>query len=406
MRWEDWSRLEEAAKAAKVVLEQPSQDLAMAGLEFFVACAVKEESQEDPNGLIISVQLLMLAVELKRSDTELLQRLEGVAAVSARVSLRAELRSCAPATPGLAALREAVSVAWSKGQELGDSCRWELAISMFECAHRILEPLDAAPKGDLAVARLQEIWAARAWCLALDASARIQQAKGLSTTADRSALLQRACENLKAAYRLRRDSEKVSAEGVDQSRRLFIVLVLVEFEAKCLAGETEEHLQQFVDQASSHEALGFNSLLAMSKIAAASSYRRLARHCLQSYVRVRAGTRGAMDFKQVLPAYREMVVLQSSRNDSFRLFEGVWSILSQHPGDDLASLGLEEEAAWLIAKSWNTGAHFYRLQLYRYAESWLSKSMTFAQMFKGLPGLPSHESMAEGYRLCLKHCST
>ena len=92
-----------------------------------------QESQEDPNGLIISVQLLIRALELKRSDTdsrlkqfaetyhvsepcameELLQRLDAVAAVSARVSLQAELRNSAPATPGLAALREAVSLAWS-----------------------------------------------------------------------------------------------------------------------------------------------------------------------------------------------------------------------------------------------------------------------------------------------------
>ncbi|CAE7412152.1 unnamed protein product [Symbiodinium microadriaticum] len=413
--------LEEAARAAKLVLEQPSEDLATAGLEFFVACAVREESQEDPNGLIISVQLLIRALELKRSDTELLQRLDAVAAVSARVSLHAELRNCAPATPGLAALREAVSLAWSRGQELGDSCQWELAASMFERIHRILQPLDTlTPHGpDLDVARLQELWSARAWCLVLEASARIQQAKDLKTNAQdrsRSMHLQQARCNLDTAHRLRRQSEKVSAESLDKtelrsspwSHRLFMILVLVEFEVKCLTGETEVSLQQFVDQASSHEAVGLHSLLAMAKILAASSYRRLAIHCLQSYLRVLTATRAAVDYKQIVAAYRNMIALLSSRNDGFRLFEGLCKILSQaSQADELASsVSLEEEAAWLIAKSWNTGRHFYRLQQYRYAEHWMSNSLSFAKIFPGVPGLPSPETMAEGYRSCLKHCST
>lgn len=411
--------LEEAARAAKLVLEQPSEDLATAGLEFFVACAVREESQEDPNGLIISVQLLIRALELKRSDTELLQRLDAVAAVSARVSLHAELRNCAPATPGLAALREAVSLAWSRGQELGDSCQWELAASMFERIHRILQPLDTlTPHGpDLDVARLQELWSARAWCLVLEASARIQQAKDLKTNAqDRSMHLQQARCNLDTAHRLRRQSEKVSAESLDKtelrsspwSHRLFMILVLVEFEVKCLTGETEVSLQKFVDQASSHEAVGLHSLLAMAKILAASSYRRLAIHCLQSYLRVLTATRAAVDYKQIVAAYRNMIALLSSRNDGFRLFEGLCKILSQaSQADELASsVSLEEEAAWLIAKSWNTGRHFYRLQQYRYAEHWMSNSLSFAKIFPGVPGLPSPETMAEGYRSCLKHCST
>ncbi|CAE7900351.1 unnamed protein product [Symbiodinium necroappetens] len=388
--------LEEAARAAKLVLEQPSEDLATAGLEFFVACAVREESQEDPNGLIISVQLLIRALELKRSDTELLQRLDAVAAVSARVSLHAELRNCAPATPGLAALREAVSLAWSRGQELGDSCQWELAASMFERIHRILQPLDTlTPHGpDLDVARLQELWSARAWCLVLEASARIQQAKDLKTNAqDRSMHLQQARCNLDTAHRLRRQSEKVSAESLDKtelrsspwSHRLFMILVLVEFEVKCLTGETEVSLQQFVDQASSHEAVGLHSLLAMAKILAASSYRRLAIHCLQSYLRVLTATRAAVDYKQIVAAYRNMIALLSSRNDGFRLFEGLCKILSQaSQADELASsVSLEEEAAWLIAKSWNTGRHFYRLQQYRYAEHWMSNSLSFAKIFPG-----------------------
>ncbi|CAE7813357.1 unnamed protein product [Symbiodinium sp. CCMP2456] len=410
--------LEEAARAAKLVLEQSSEDLATAGLEFFVACAVREESQEDPNGLIISVQLLIRALELKRSDTELLQRLDAVAAVSARVSLQAELRNSAPATPGLAALREAVSLAWSRGQELGDSCQWELASSMFERIHRILQPLDTlTPHGpDLDVARLQELWSARAWCLVLEASARIQQAKDLKTNAqDRSMQLQQARGNLDTAHRLRRQSEKVSAESLDKtelrsspwSHRLFMILVLVEFEVKCLTGETEVSLQQFVDQASSHEAVGLHSLLAMAKILAASSYRRLAIHCLQSYLKVLTATRAAVDYKQIVAAYRNMVALLSSRNEGFRLFEGLCNILSQaSQAEELASSNLEEEAAWLIAKSWNTGRHFYRLQQYRYAEHWMSKSLSFAKIFPGVPGLPSPETMAEGYRSCLKHCST
>lgn len=115
-----------------------------------------------------------------------------------------------------------------------------------------------------------------------------------------------------------------------------------------------------------------------------------------------------MDYKQIVAAYRNMIALLSSRNDGFRLFEGLCKILSQaSQADELASsVSLEEEAAWLIAKSWNTGRHFYRLQQYRYAEHWMSNSLSFAKIFPGVPGLPSPETMAEGYRSCLKHCST
>ena len=155
--------------------------------------------------------------------------------------------------------------------------------------------------------RLQELWSARAWCLVLEASARIQQvwasvvawtvrtlpirscaqAKDLKTNAqDRSLHLQQARGNLDTAHRQTAGCVRVAAvntqiphwseasspvgEGLSRelgqgagmrdmgrlpayhmqtelrsspwSHRLFMILVLVEFEVKCLTGVIQLHV--------------------------------------------------------------------------------------------------------------------------------------------------------------------
>lgn len=192
--------------------------------------------------------------------------------------------------------------------------------------------------------------------------------------------------------------------------RVFSVLVLVEFEVRCLAGNPESQLTRFVDEASSQEAVGARSLLAMGKIAVAVSSRRVAIHCLQRYLRVFVGARGVADYAQCAPAYREMITLHASRNESFPVYQGILHLLGGGGGgtgicggvtDGIKTHHPQDEVAWLVATAWNNGTHFHRLQQYTWAERWMSKSLALA---KFCPGVFDENEMLAHHAECLKHC--
>jgi len=208
------------------------------------------------------------------------------------------------------------------------------------------------------------------------------------------------------------EAAPVKASQVPTTGRcIFVVLVLLEFEVRCLSGETELQLRHFVDAASCQEAVGLKSLLAMSKIAGSTSSRRLAIHCLQRYLRAFIGVRGGVDYWQCAAAYREMIGLHASRNESFAVYDGILHLLSGGgsggPSDKdgvagSAQLYPPEEVAWLVATAWNNGVHFYRLQQYTWSERWMGKSLALSK-FCSADAFP-HETMMESYAECLKRC--
>jgi len=118
-----------------------------------------------------------------------------------------------------------------------------------------------------------------------------------------------------------------------------------------------------------------------------------------------------VDFSQCAAAYREMIVLHSSRNESFSVYEGILHLLSgDGSGGGAAAAGAcgappsypQEEIAWLVATAWNNGAHFYRLQQYRWCERWMGKSLALAK-FCPLGSFPE-EKMLTSYAECRKFC--
>eukprot|EP00435_Cladocopium_sp_Y103_P033358 s1754_g8.t1 len=239
----------------------------------------------------------------------------------------------------------------------------------------------------------------------MDASARVQQAKDPSDPES----LRYALTCLQNAHRLRRQSQELQSKGIQGEvpcssstwcQRRFLIMVLLEFEVRCLLGDPEQELRKFVDMAAKAEDLGARSLLGMSKIAAATSCRRLAFHCLKQYL-CGLVSGGVLDYKQALPAYREMLSLNSCKNDSLPIFEGILNILGGS-GNSKDPQYPKEEVKWLVATAWNTGAQFFRMQQYKWAERWMSKALALA---KFCPGSFPPEKMTEGYAACLKHCA-
>eukprot|EP00913_Durusdinium_trenchii_P010804 g10135.t1 len=346
------------------------------------------------------------------------------AADACRAPLMAELRSGSGA--GSWAIRQLVLVAWSQGQALGRSGQWSWSSAMFAAGHQLLAsceappPVPPSPAPDRSSARAREFVDARAWCLISDASAQLQQAK------EDGGSLKGAMALLEKAHRLCQRSRELEKQGIHgevpfssaaSCQRRFLILVLLEFEVRCLEGDSwllaqngerltrgvvaEQELRCFVDEATSSERLSVKCLLALSKIAASQSRRRLAIHCLQSYL-IRSTGGSDPDFEQILPAYREILSLHACRNDCLEVFDGILNVLkskSVNVSDEREKPC--DEIQWLVATAWNNGAHFFRLQHYRWAEEWMKKSLALA---KFSPGLPS-EKMTEGYMACLKHCT-
>ncbi|CAK9004047.1 unnamed protein product [Durusdinium trenchii] len=407
-------RRSQAARAAEAVQKQPSEELTLAGWELFVMCTAKEESgsNSDLCGLTVAAQLVTRAAELQKPSEEL-QRLLALASQAAdacRAPLMAELRSGSGA--GSWAIRQLVLVAWSQGQALGRSGQWSWSSAMFAAGHQLLAsceappPVPPSPAPDRSSARAREFVDARAWCLISDASAQLQQAK------EDGGSLKGAMALLEKAHRLCQRSRELEKQGIHgevpfssaaSCQRRFLILVLLEFEVRCLEGVAEQELRCFVDEATSSERLSVKCLLALSKIAASQSRRRLAIHCLQSYL-IRSTGGSDPDFEQILPAYREILSLHACRNDCLEVFDGILNVLkskSVNVSDEREKPCVKDEIQWLVATAWNNGAHFFRLQHYRWAEEWMKKSLALA---KFSPGLPS-EKMTEGYMACLKHCT-
>ncbi|CAE8631614.1 unnamed protein product [Polarella glacialis] len=401
-------RLAHAASVAKELLETSDEDLMFGALELFASCAAKASPEAgedlDLSRLAAVRDLVERAMEKQRPDADLLRYLEIAAelVMASRFKLLEE-----PLGGGVEEVWRLLQAAWAKGQRLGRQGRWPSCAEVFEAAHKLLEPLKGT--SELATApTLSEMLLARVWCLVLAASARVQQAKELpGKPQERSVFFQRALGCLDQAHRICRqlgsDDAGHDEQGCQRRKdfsRVFTVLVLLEFEVRCFSGNSEQQLREFVDEASSQEVVGIVSLLAMSKIAGAASYRRLAIHCLQRYLLTFVGARGVMDHKQIAAAYREILALHASRNESFAIFEGILHLLSGaggcQPAED-SSLGgtyPKDEIAWLVATAWNHEANFYRLQQYRWGERWMAKSLALA---KFCPGTFSDELMTKGY---------
>lgn len=360
------------------------EDLAFSALELLAATMAKAPQVSATLGLRVVALLLEQAKLRKRSDDDILRYL-GFAVELLTSSRNHATGENEAETLGIA------EAAWCYGQQKGLECRWLQSAEAFQMTHRLLELLDKEDSKDISERR--------AWCLALMASAQLQRAKEIpGRPSERSDLLESAIQALGKAHQLFRlgFAHAGMSEHGKVSGNIFLVLVLLEFEVRCLLGNPELQLKRFVDEASAQEAVGAKSLLAMSKLAATSS-RRLAIHCLQRYIRVFVGSGGTADYSQCAPAYREMIVLQSSRNESFAVFEGILHLLN---GSAAASLP-EAELNWLVATAWNNGAHFVRLQQYSWGDRWLSKSLELA---KFCPGSFDEALMQSKHKECIKLC--
>lgn len=410
---------------ARALLNHPHQDLAISALESLARCLLKQSEsapesaqQSTPtlDALAVACELVERAAAQQQPAADVVHFLGLVEQCVAkqRAAIARELERGEGGS--VDKLRRILNAAWLQGQSLGRDRKWALCVAVFEAINQVLEHFDGMD--------MLEVSEPRAWCFVMVASAKVQLVKESAGERKVSCeLCERALHCLDRAHQLcrhaarprRQDAspgrlESTAAQGTPSVPlrgctlgRVFTVLVLLEFEVRCLAGDSELQLKHFVDEASSQEAVGIKSLLAMSKIAGVVSSRKLAIHCLQRYLRVCASARGAIDCAQCAPAYREMIALYTSRNDSFKVYENVLHLLTG--GGTTASVATSayprEEVAWLVATAWNNGCHFYRLQQYTWGERWMGKSLALA---KFCPGTYAEDKMTAGYIECCKRC--
>eukprot|EP00928_Gymnodinium_smaydae_P055285 TRINITY_DN38871_c0_g1_i1.p1 TRINITY_DN38871_c0_g1~~TRINITY_DN38871_c0_g1_i1.p1 ORF type:complete len:1088 (-),score=219.22 TRINITY_DN38871_c0_g1_i1:72-3281(-) len=362
-------------------------------------------------------------------DGELVRCVTLAAGLLAEPTLRERAaRGLRDSGAGASEVGRIVELAWATGQKLGRQRRWRECADVFAALRRLLDSFDGV--------EIHEVLLLRAWCLVLGASAIVQRSRaGKGCSADAAggvipstALHERALLDLEGAHRLcrrlaaapRRVADSCDGCGnpdglattsaEDEGRRLFVALVLLEFEVRCCAGDPEPQLRQFAEEASRHEALGLGGLLAFAKVASRCFGRSLAMHCLQRYLRVSVGTRGAGAYKQSASVYRELIGLQGSRNESFAIYEGILNLTSgtcfatssSEPGGvGVLDICTEDELSWLVATAWNNGVHLCRLQQQRAGLRWLSVSLSLAGL---CPGKHPEEVMREAYLACLRRC--
>mmetsp|Transcript_75836 Transcript_75836/g.165412 ORF Transcript_75836/g.165412 Transcript_75836/m.165412 type:complete len:986 (+) Transcript_75836:183-3140(+) len=314
----------------------------------------------------------------------------------------------------VAALSTIISSSWAHAQKLAvASSAWVSLVEFLEHFSKGLQGLEASEDPYLLTVR--------AWFWTLLASAKTQLAKASGTKGNHIAstslvALDRAHHCSQRAVALRgstvppktKTSPLLKAFGCHFDpaglNNLFRVLVLLEFEARCLAGHPEVQLKQFVDEASGQEKVGHKSLLAMAKLGTDLHSRRLGIHCLQRYLRCFIGARntsGDIDVAECALAYRELISLQASRQESLGIFEGVIQLLSGE-GSDIAKSYPEDEFAWLVVAAWNNGCHFYRLRQYKMSEKWFSQSLLLA---KHCPCKFDQDTMTKTYMDCLRLAS-
>ncbi|CAK0899742.1 unnamed protein product [Prorocentrum cordatum] len=409
-----------AACVASALLQQPQADLALAGLEVLLrkllqapaeAANLEQTAGADVlDGLSISCEVLERSAALKRPAADFVRHV-GLSA-DHLLAHRAEVIQAfrEGSGPRVDEVRRLLRAAWERGKELGASEHWEECAAVLEALQGLLEQLDALDS--------REVLEVRIWGLVMAASAKLSLARGAARGPKaRSETHQQALHCLDRAHQLcRRASSAAGAIagqaaasallGASTLGRAFCVLVLLEFEVRCLSGDSESQLQRFVDDASSQEAVGIKALLFMAKIAAAASMRKLAMHCLQRYLRVAVNASGGLDAPQCAVAYRELIGLHASRQESFVVYDGILNLLSGVGGmsgviDGAVVKYPKDELEWLAATAWNNGAYFYRLQQYRWAERWMSKSMA---LLKFIPGSFPEDDMVKSYTDCVEHC--
>eukprot|EP00927_Polykrikos_kofoidii_P022311 TRINITY_DN20864_c0_g1_i1.p1 TRINITY_DN20864_c0_g1~~TRINITY_DN20864_c0_g1_i1.p1 ORF type:complete len:980 (+),score=166.64 TRINITY_DN20864_c0_g1_i1:80-3019(+) len=426
----------------------------------FVDSGVPKELASS-NGLCIAAELAERAAFHGRPDADMLHYLSLASNLLAEPERRSRVaRGLAEdgKLAGAADVGRIFTVAWARGQALGREGKWASSASVFDALSSFLENFNSV--------ETRSMLESRAWCLALAASAWAQHSKEMvpkdPSSITHAELREKALRCIDGAHQLYRralrapasavvdngvsdggcgarpgspacESRKAKVDGrgipvlaeaqaaaaKDREKdlscshprgqgQIFPALVLLEFEVRCLAGEPEPQLRQFAMEASSQEAVGPKSLLAMSKISLASGAgRSLALLCLQQYLRVSVGAHGTADYTQIASAYREMISLHASRNESYTVYEGILNLLGGGPESSMkvAAIGADrvpQELAWLVSTAWNNGVHFCCLQQYRWAEKWLSISLA---LLRFCPGSFPEEEMRDSYAKCLQRVS-
>lgn len=415
-----------AAFIAQVMLGNPNKELRLSSIETLAKRLLREgttasEHSSEAEGLCIARELVDSASALPASPAQMARCVDLAAdhlsLICGRVAnqfleeVKGQTADALSTHSAVNEVRQILNTAWSHGIELGQQERWADCILIFEALNRLLDLLDSVDT--------QEVLDVRIWCLILMSSAKVQTIKELDNQAEEHrTLCETVLQRLDRAHQLCRRTaqapghrgsvycEAALAGGVEGqgAGKPFAVLVLLEFEVRCIAGDPEKQLCHFIDEASAQEAVGVKSLLAMSKIAASISHRRLAIHCLQRYLRIVIGSRGTVNYAHCAAAYREMIGLHASRNESFSVYEGVLHLLSGGGTASDSNAGTQfpqDEIAWLISTAWNNGAHFFRLQQYRWSERWMGKSLAFTKFCKGV--FPE-DKMMKSYTKCLEQC--
>lgn len=405
--------IQQATCATRALLELQREDMALAGLELLLSCILKHAARTEgqleklqvSDALCIARDLVQRAAAVSGNDGAF-QKYLALAAQLLSL-LRNSIKEDFGPVAGPAALEVMCifHIAWTRAKAASQKGAWEECISLFEAAEQFLNAL-----GDLA---LPEVSLARAWCLLLAASAWAERARALPAgQIARQELLESAKTDLTRAYQLSKQARMSSASGTASAAaaearlmkqvRLFRLLVLTEFEVRCLASE-QSSLLRFVEHISTVEDFDPKCLLAMAKIAAARSNRRLGAYCLERYLHLMAADGSRSNAAEFTTALRELVELQSSRNESFHLFESALHLL-QRGGDELSTKDeLKEELPWVVATAWNNGVYFHRLEQHRWSNRWLDCGLKLAAHCP--PGNFPVEEMTVAHGECVSRCS-
>lgn len=321
----------------------------------------------------------------------ILRGLDGAATLGVPIAGTSGTNVAAPST-GVAAFgaggrpallpRQVFEFLWNQGIHLGSIRRWRLTAAAFDRAHAVLAAspqeadssggvLRAAEEGQMclvarAAALLEELREVQRDPNAFPGPSRTELCFGVVQAAARA---RAACG---VVAQLRPPSNAPGGASADKALPL---LALIEFEARCAAGDGA--LGVFLDGL----GVGFHPriYLMMARLALRAGSRDVAMRCLK--ILLAASTRliagGAVDLmERYALGARELICLHTSRDDGLVCFEEIGALLHSTPC--AAQAYPVQELRWLVAVAWGNAAYHGRSNDLLWAQRWAQAALRLA----------------------------
>lgn len=320
------------------------------------------------------------------------------------ICLRTFQRLCTSVSLGHV-VRRIAEFMWNFGARLGRNGRWELCALSYEIARDILQSL--GDMGDLHIAEEIQMCAVVHIAALLEVAHNLSSQPHANTTSHpdvygRVRAAAHHARSICARYLGLRTQHTPCGEMASSPDQAWPLMVLMEFEAR--ARSVDPELCIYIAEVAAFGPLHPRCYLVMSRLALNLGNREAATHCLRIYLRACievpaniGGTNGCMAMFSM--SLREMVKLCASRNDSIGCFEELLALFrSTHI---VSQVYPERELQWLVAVSWNNGAHYGKAQDIHWAHQWIGVAVGLSEFCP----LPEHRraKMLEAHAVCRRH---